>query len=294
MPRQQRSLHTRTLGGQRIFPSATQCFFSASYPEGALKLEHNLTNHPLLEIDKLAMMADSLPSASVEYNRGDIPVAVNGKPEGNGLTIGETIRNIETTNSWAVLKNVEQKKPFATLLQELLEELRPVIEERTGPLLTPQAYIFISSPNAVTPLHFDPEHNILMQLHGSKTMTVYRAGEPRFASDQRHEAYHKGGPRELPWNKHLAKGGLSYGLGTGEALYVPVMAPHFVRNGREYSVSLSITWRSEWSYAEADARMLNSLLRKIGITPKPPARWPATNAGKAKAMRLARRLPGIA
>ncbi|MDE1466260.1 cupin-like domain-containing protein [Aurantiacibacter sp. D1-12] len=294
MPRLKKSLHDRALGGQRVFPSASQSFFAASYPEGALKLQHNLANHPLLQIDKLAMMAESMPEESIEYNRGDVPIAVNGKPEANGMTIGDTIRNIENSNSWAVLKNVEQKKPFAMLLDELLEELRPIIEARTGPLLTTQAYVFISSPNAVTPLHFDPEHNILMQLRGSKTMTVYRAGDPRYASDRRHEAYHTGGARELPWNKNLERGGLSYELEVGDALYVPVMAPHFVRNGPEYSVSLSITWRSEWSYAEADARAFNALLRKFGMNPKPPARWPGSNAGKAKAMRVARRLPGIA
>lgn len=294
MTRHYTNFHGRALGGQRIFPSAACSFFTASYPEGALKMEHNLANHPLLEVDKLALLAESLPASSVEYNRGDVPVAVSGKPESNGLSIGDTIRNIESANSWAVLKNVEQKKPFAALLHELLEELRPIIEDRTGPLLTPQAYIFVSSPDAMTPLHFDPEHNILMQLRGSKEMTVYRAGDARFAADERHEAYHTGGARELPWNRHLDGDGASYALGPGEAIYVPVMAPHYVRNGPEVSISLSITWRSEWSYAEADARAFNALLRKIGINPRPPKRWPASNAGKARAMRIARRLPGIA
>jgi hypothetical protein len=54
----------------------------------------------------------------------------------------------------------------------------------------------------------------------------------------------------------------------GEALFVPVMAPHFVRNGPAPSVSLSITWRSEWSFAEADARAFNGLLRRNGLNPR--------------------------
>ena len=71
------------------------------------------------------------------------------------------------------------------------------------------------------------------------------------------------------------------------------MAPHHVKNGPVPSISLSITWRSEWSFAEADARAFNSLLRQWGLAPRPPGRWPARNRGKAIAWRLARRVPGI-
>ncbi|MBH5323102.1 cupin-like domain-containing protein [Aurantiacibacter sediminis] len=294
MTRQYKNFHGRSLGGRRIFPSAVQSFLATSYPEGALKIEHNLVDHPLLEIDKLALLAESLPPASIDFNGSNPSRGVDSKPGAKSLSIGETIRNIEKTASWAVLKNVEQKKPFAELLHELLEELRPVIEERTGPLLNPQAFIVVSSPHAVTPLHFHAEHNILMQLRGSKTVTVYPAGDRRFASDKSHENYHLGGTGELPWHRNHERAGLPFALGPAEGVYVPAMSPHHVQYGSAVSVSLSLTWRSEWSYAEADARAFNGLIRKLGIDPKPPKRWPATNSGKARAMRLWRRFRGIA
>ena len=52
-------------------------------------------------------------------------------------------------------------------------------------MLKPQGFIFVSSPDAVTPYHFDPEHNILLQLRGTKAMTLFPAGDPRFAPDER-------------------------------------------------------------------------------------------------------------
>ncbi|MCZ8172908.1 MAG: hypothetical protein O9272_14320, partial [Brevundimonas sp.] len=76
----------------------------------------------------------------------------------------------------------------------------------------------------------------------------------------------------------------------GEALVVPVMAPHFVRNGPDPSVSLSITWRSEWSFAEADARAFNAMLRRIGLRPQRPGRWPQSNQAKALGWRMMRKL----
>jgi Cupin-like domain len=284
-----KSVFANSLGLHPVFNALSRADFAASYPNGAHKLSHALVDHPLLEIEALAQLGEALPDTSVEYNRGDLPVGLDGKPASTGMTIGETIRGIETSNSWAALKNVEQIPAYRDLLLDLLGELRPIIEPRTGRLLKPQAFIFVSSPNAVTPYHFDPEHNILLQLRGNKVMTMFPAGDPRFARDEVHETYHRGGKRELVWDDRFAGHGLGFPLAPGDALYVPVMSPHFVNNGPAVSVSLSITWRSDWSFAEADARALNGLLRQWGYSPKPPARWPRDNTAKALVWRVFRR-----
>jgi len=273
-----------------VFPPASRAAFAAAYPEQPHVLTHTLDHHPLLEREALAQLAEALPAASVEYNAADQPIGIDGKPAPTGIPIGETIRRIESSASWAVLKNVEQQPAYDALLADLLAELAPDIVGRTGRTLKTQAFVFISSPGSMTPYHFDPEHNILLQVRGSKVMTQFPAGDPRFAPDSVHETYHIGGGRELTWRDELLAHGTPFTLGPGEAIYVPVMAPHFVRNGPEPSVSLSITWRSEWSFAEADARAFNGLLRKWGVSPASPGRWPASNRAKALGWRLARKL----
>src|SRR5690606_30877586 len=110
-----------------------------------------------------------------------------------------------------------------------------------------------------------------------------------YVADELHEGYHTGGPREVPWRQTLESGGTEFPLGPGDGLYVPVMAPHFVRNGPEPSISLSITWRSKWSYEEADARAFNAVLRRAGLQPQRPGRWPERNRGKALAWRAWRK-----
>ena len=155
-----------------------------------------------------------------------------------------------------------------------------------------QGFVFITSPGGVTPYHFDPEHNILLQIRGTKVMTQFPAGDARFAPDEVHETYHTGGGRELVWRDELRSGGTEFPLSPGEALFVPVMAPHFVVTGPDSSVSLSITWRSEWSFAEADARAFNSVLRRIGMKPASTGRWPHGNQVKALGWRLIRKLRG--
>lgn len=274
----------------RVFGQQARETFAAAYPETPHVLRHALGEHPLMQLDALAGLAESLPDRSLEWNAGNQPLGVAGKPAATGIPIGDTIRNIATTNSWAAIKNIEQHPDYAALLSALLDELRPQIEARTGRMMTPQGYVFVTSAGGVTPYHFDPEHNILLQVRGSKVMTQFPAGDPRCAPDAVHETYHTGGGRELSWHENLREYGREFALSAGDAVYVPVMAPHFVRNGLDPSVSLSITWRSEWSYAEADARAFNGLLRKCGLSPAAPGRWPARNRAKAAAWRALRKL----
>lgn len=275
---------------EHVFDAPARAKFARHYPEQPHILQHSLTSHPLLEIEALAALAEQLPLTSVEYNRGDLPIGVDGKPESNGLTIAETIRKVAEAESWAVLKNIEQVPAYEALLLGLLEEIRPEIEAATGAMLTSQGFIFVSSPLSVTPYHFDPEHNILLQIRGSKVMTQFPAGDSRFVPDEAHETYHSGGPRELRWDDAMLAHGTEFALSPGEALFVPVMAPHFVKNGPAPSVSLSITWRSEWSYRESDARIMNAILRSRGFSPKAPGRFPHQNYAKAYAFRVLRKL----
>ncbi|BDI60629.1 transcriptional regulator [Qipengyuania nanhaisediminis] len=273
-----------------VFDAAARRHFAVHYPEIPHRLEHRLGHHPLLERGALAELATSLPDTSVEYNRGDLPIGVDGKPEPTGRSIGATIRDIDGANSWAVLKNIEQVPAYRALLDALTGELAEPIRAATGDILTPQGFVFISSPLAVTPYHFDPEHNILLQVEGTKVMTQFPAGDPRFAPDAVHESYHCGGPRELAWDDGFMDSAREYALTPGEAVYVPVMAPHFVRNGPASSISLSITWRSAWSYRESEARAFNRMLRNFGLAPRAPRRWPATNRVKSLAFRALRKL----
>lgn len=278
---------------QQIFGEASRQQFDACYPEQAQLLDHGMASHDLLTLEALAQLGTALPEKSVEYNPGDLPVGI--KPEhvpSNGLSIGDTIRMIDQSASWAVLKNIEQMPEYEALLLSLLAEIRLILEAKTGQMLKPQGFIFVSSPGAVTPYHFDPEHNILLQLRGEKWMTTFPAGVARFAADEIHEGYHLGGHRNLVWQDDFEPEGTRHHLTPGKAIFVPVMAPHHVKNGPEVSISLSITWRSDWSFEEADARAFNGWLRRRGVKPKAPGRFPARNKAKALAWRLLRKISG--
>ena len=259
------------------------------YPEKPGQLAHRLLDHPLLTLESLVELGKRLPRASVEYNEGDLPYGVDPEEVGhNGLSVEDTIRRIEECGSWMVLKNVDQDPAYKALLEATLAELAGVIEPVSGEMLCKVGFIFVSSPGAVTPFHLDPEHNVLLQIRGRKTIMIV-PGDESVVPPEKHEAYHVGGHRNVPWHDDYEARGHKFELAPGDAVHVPLMWPHWVKNGPEPSISFSITWKSRWVYEEAAIRGMNHLLRRIGVTPASPAPFPRRNPAKAYAYRAIRK-----
>lgn len=269
-----------------FFPNSARETFASLYPETAGKLTHSLPGHPMLNLDALIALSQRMRPVDVERNLADIPLGIHpAELADNGLSAADTLRSIAANRSWMVLKFVEQDPAYRALLHDILGELEPIVTAATGAMIKLEAFIFVSSPNAVTPFHFDPEHNILMQVRGTKTMTVFPANDESIVDAREHERFHAGGHRNLPFDDAFLAKGNPIAIGPGEGIYVPVKAPHFVRNGPEPSISLSVTWRSEWSYREEQAHGLNAVLRKAGLDPAMPRRFPHQNRAKSVAYR---------
>lgn len=274
-----------------VFPEEARAAFAAAYPDRAAPLRHGLAGHELLTLEALAGLAERMPAASVEYNLGKLPLGVRAEDTpSNGLTLGETIRTIETNGSWAVLKNVERDADYGALLDRALAELAPLVEQETGPMLHREAFIFLSSPGSVTPFHMDPEHNILLQIRGQKVMAVFPAGDEELVPAVQSEAFHAGGHRNLHWRDGFRERGMAVTLLPGDAIHVPVKAPHFVENGPAVSVSLSVTWRSERSVAEGELHSLNALLRRRGLPVGRIGARPEAQGARRIAYRIMRKL----
>lgn len=267
-----------------------------AYPDHTARLAHRLADDQsdagLFSIDQLARLATRLPDTSLEWNRGDLSIEQDphGAPA-NGLTAEETIRQIGACQSWIVMKNVEQDGLYGDLLRRALAEIDPLTRRITGPMHAPQAYIFVSSRDAVTPFHMDPEHNILMQIRGEKTMTVYARSVLGAIAPEHHEAFHAGtGHRNLPYDPSFEAAAQSVHLAAGDAVYVPVKAPHRVTNGKDISISFSVTWRSRMSVNEADLYRLNRQMRRRGGHPPMPGTHRARDRAALAAFRIGTKL----
>lgn len=131
-----------------------------------------------------------------------------------------------------------------------------------------EAFIFVSSPAAVTPFHLDPEQNFLLQIRGTKKLRVFDATPGAVISEGTLERFFSGAHRNLVYDERHEVHGETFTLCPGDALHVPVASPHWVRNGEELSVSLSVTFRTERSRRFGHAHAINAKLRAVGLVPQ--------------------------
>lgn len=264
--------------------------FSHFDPSCSCGLRHTLSGHPLFGFDALASASASLADADIE-----IRLPGNRHGEGfdlvrDGLTAACAIREVASLGCWVALRGIEKLPEYDVLIGGVLDGMRRELAPWFGSLLAVETYIFISGHGRVTPLHFDPEYNILFQLFGEKRFTVLPA-EERFLPQIINETYHRDGNNLLPWQAEYGQAGATYRLGPGDAVYMPYKGPHWVQvDGGGPSISLSVTWRTPASLDHDNACHFNAWLRRLGVTPRPARPLPSRPRLKALAYRGLRRM----
>ena len=262
--------------------------FSSNFPDKPFVVKHSLASNPLFEVSRLLKLSKDLPASCVEYNAGT--AGVNQDPSSTpmtGLSVEETIRRIQECKSWLVLKFVERDPEYKRVLDECLDEMGryspiPTTSKREG-------FIFLSSPKSVTPYHMDPEHNFLLQIRGKKTVHLFDPNDPELVSELQKEKFYNGAHRNLQFSDAMQKKAWSYTMDPGEGVHFPVIAPHWIQNEDDVSVSFSITFRSPISERKARLHYFNAQMRSLGIAPTPVGKAPIVDTVKDVAYRVIRK-----
>jgi len=248
--------------------------FAAYFDRKPFHVRHDLGAHPLFSLGRLMELARRLPEAFVEYNAGSLPVGVRAEETPRtGLSPEETVRRIAECGSWMVLKRVEQDPDYGALLDRCLDDVAAQAGAAVPRMLRREGFIFLSSPRAVTPFHLDPEHNFLLQIRGSKTVSMWDRDDRFVLPEAELEKFYAAFVhRNLPWRDVFQTTAWMVPLEPGQGLHFPVAVPHWVQNGPEVSVSFSITFRSDRSRERELIYRANARLRKLGLSPRPPGR----------------------
>jgi hypothetical protein len=264
--------------------------FGAHYPLAPMRFSHNLGAKGLFGIEALAQLALSLPTTQVERRFADNrPDSDFRKMDMHDMAVDRHIRSIAENPAWIMLANIQSDARYRTAIAEIIGALAPQIEMATGPIRNLTGFVFISSQGAVTPLHFDPEYNLFFQLEGSKAFTLFPADGP-LVSARTHEALHVGGDNMLRWSDRTNIRGDCHALRSGAGLFVPYKAPHWVEVGDAVSISLSVTWKSDWCFDQEYGHRFNARLRGLGFSPAPLPAWPRRAGSKSLGGRLLDRI----
>jgi hypothetical protein len=277
--------------------------FSAHFDRYPFKITHNLTSHPLLQLPRLVQLAGSLGSP-ILYFRGNHAINqvdmgreagakrtfIDRKLDRPELSAVETIAQIESSNAWMQLRHVGQDPDYARLLDEIVAEFRGPSERVAPGLSSPRADIFVSSPGATTPFHLDEEHNFLLQIRGSKRLSIADGFNPRVLDKESLRSYFKGSGELTPYSSHLEQHSVHVDLAPGEGVHIPPCHPHWVQNGNAVSISLGILWYSDITARRRHLYRVNGWLERAGLTPAAPGERPVSDAIKALPLTVKRRV----
>jgi Cupin-like domain len=259
----------------------------------AFKFTHKLLGHPTLSLENLASVLPKLKDRVV-YSK-DL-LSINDDFEGTfkqsskEKTLEEVIETIRTSNSYIMVNGPEADSSFQDLHRLLVSDVE-VLMQKLGvgkKAIDSKLYLFIASPNSITPFHIDRYSTFLMQFRGSKLLSVFPQWNEQAVSSQNREAYVTYSNTKLPFNAEIDALGTCFDFAPGEALHIPFIAGHHVKNGPDdVSISMSIIFNTEQSMAWRRALRFNFAARKflspIGIKPHAIGQSPIRDKIKAKA-----------
>jgi hypothetical protein len=278
--------------------------FTAYFDRHPFKISHDLVNHPLLQLPRLVELARSLDSP-ILYFRGDHEINQVDAAVGSGelkrtfsdrmlsrpaLSATDTIAQIESCRAWMQLRDVGSDPEYASLLGKIIDEFR-VPSERVAPgLSAPRADIFVSSPGATTPFHLDEEHNFLLQIRGSKKLSIANGFDPAVLDRSCLSLYFRGNGELVPFSEHLGQHSAHVDLLPGEGVHIPPCFPHWVQNGDAVSISLGVLWYSDVTARRRYLYRVNGWMEQAGLKPASPGDRPMSDAIKALPQTIKRRL----
>ena len=257
----------KTHSGEPLL-SIDQAEFASKFTQEPFRIRHRLNDHPLFQLDRLLKLSQALPPCCIEYNAGQIPMSIEHEQTPmNGLSAEETIRRISECKSWLVLKYVERDPEYAALLQQCLSEVQEYSDAIAPGMCNGQAFIFITSPNSVTPYHIDPEHNFLLQVRGGKQVHLYDGRVKSLLTEENLEHFYSDRGRNIPFRPEFDQHAWVNELQPGDGLHFPVTYPHWVQNLNEVSISFSITFRTPDLDRRRTMYQINDRLRRMGMSP---------------------------
>lgn len=268
----------------------------------AFKFNHKLLGHPALSLENLAAVLPNLKDRVV-YSKDLLSVSDDFegtfKQSSKEKSLEEVIETIRTSNSYIMVNGPEADASFQDLHRLLVNDVE-VLMQRLGvgkKAIASRLFLFIASPNSVTPFHVDRYSTFLMQFRGSKQLSVFPQWSEQAVSSQNREAYVAYSNTKLPFNEEIDALGTCFDFAPGEALHIPFIAGHHVKNGPDdVSISMSIIFNTEQSMAWRQALRFNfsarKILSRVGMQPEAIGQSAFRDKLKAKAWNTLAKIRG--
>jgi hypothetical protein len=245
--------------------------------------DHSLDRSEALSLESIAELAEALPDESVVTESAVKPlVSAEYVPRfSTPKEAGDRIRNIDASDSWMTLLNVEQVPRYRQLIDDEVDGLARRSGVEPAAWRRRMGFVFVSSPGSVTPAHFDIEHSLCIQLRGERTLSFGDFPDDATRDDEVHR-YWTGSFGRM---KAMPEQSEAVPLAPGKAVYIPPWTPHWLNNGDAASLSLTITFFDRSNENESVVQAFNEKLRKLRVEPARYGAHPRSDAVKVAIMR---------
>jgi hypothetical protein len=254
------------------------------HPWQILPVRHRLMSHPMLRPARLVELGQRLEARGQirTHSREATPgTPFNDAPSlhPNARSAASTLADIANAGAWLSLLNVQTDDIYRGLVDEILDELKPQIDRVDPGMCYRGGWIFVTSPNTVTPFHMDREHNFIMQVAGRKRLYVWPPDDTVAVSELARDQFHDTHSRELVvWKEELRARAQVFDLEPGMGAYMPSTAPHMVENGPNPSITVSFTYYTASTRRDSLLHRAHNRLRQRGIALPAVGTQPAVDA----------------
>jgi hypothetical protein len=149
--------------------------------------------------------------------------------------------------------------------------------------------VFMATPGKITPYHIDGELNYLCQITGTKTVWVVDGRDRELVTDEELEKFWRGDGQAAYFKERCLERAYRFTLEPGTGVHIPINYPHWVENGSELSITVSLNFHPAY-YRKGAVYRFNSYLRKRGLRPTPPGKSAVLDGMKGSLYRLARQM----
>jgi hypothetical protein len=265
--------------------------FKANYNRADFLIRHSLHTSELFSMPALLDLAQRLSAipGAVYFNIGRLGVDRGWDfNKEHSFSAQSALDQIQTSDAWMILRKVQREPAYGEVLDQILREVHEASERKyVGLTHSQNISIILTSPNRITPYHFDADCNYLLQIHGSKTIHVFDGSDRSVVTPHELESFYLGDVNAAQYKPLLEGKSHCYDLTPGTGVHVPVTFPHWVQNYNNVSVSASINFCFN-DETVPDLHRVNHYLRRVRLNPRQPGQSTLADSMKGLAANMLR------
>src|SRR4051794_12799864 len=232
---------------------------------GAMLVRHALAGDHRFDLERLVAFAAGLPPDSVVAREGRVPLTLGALVPADPQPGVEAAATIAEGHKRVQIYGMHHLAPYGEVLDGVLAQWAPIVAAGEGPSLYSCAITFLAAPRTVVPIHLDVHHTLVLQVSGSKRISVGRFEPP--VEQRQGERFFDGGER-CPTT--LPKQHETFMLGPGDGVYIPPYAFHWVEGDDDVSVAFACGFATAVSERNHFVHRFNGKIRPLGLLARPP------------------------